>query len=104
MKYLFLHNKSIIIDGILLKEKYEENDAIFFSENEEDEDNLNKLILQSSSLFLIKKKIEKNMFFNPENQNFTITNNNDSDFYIENIFKIQQLKSILNFLMKKKKI
>ena len=97
MKYLFLHNKSIFIDGILLKEKYEEKDDLFFSENEDDKDNINKLLLQSNNLFYIKKKIEIDMFFNIENQNFKITNNNDSQFYIESIFNIQQLDSLYKY-------
>ena len=31
-KYLFIHNKAVYIEGVLFKEKYEENDYIFFEE------------------------------------------------------------------------
>ena len=63
IKYLFVHNKAVFIEGILFKEKYEDNDDIFFSNNEEDKDNKNKFISQNNNLFYIKNTIQMDMFY-----------------------------------------
>ena len=95
IKYLFLHNKAIFIDGLLLKEQYNDKDNIFFSNEEKDKANINKFVLQSNNLFYIKNKIEIDIFFDKDNNNLTIGNKNNSDFYIENIYNIQQLEYII---------
>ena len=101
-KFLFIHNKALYIDGILLKEKYEENDDIFFSDKEEDNENKNKFLLQSNNLFYIKNKIEIDIFHDKVNNNLTLGTNNNSDFYIESIFNIDQLKSLYEYFIPKK--
>ena len=103
IKYLFLHNKAIYIDGVLLKEKYNDKDDIFFSNEEKDKDNINKFILQNNNLFYIKNKIEIDIFFDKDNNILTIGNKNNSDFYIENIFNIQQLNSLYKYFISEKK-
>ena len=95
IKYLFLHNKAIFIDGLLLKEQYNDKDNIFFSNEEKDKANINKFVLQSNNLFYIKNKIEIDIFFDKDNNNLTIGNKNNSDLYIENIYNIQQLEYII---------
>ena len=95
IKYLFLHNKAIFINGLLLKEKYNNKDNIFFSNEEKDKANINKFVLQSNNLFYIKNKIEIDIFFDKDNNNLTIGNKNNSDLYIENIYNIQQLEYII---------
>ena len=49
--------------------------------------------MQSNNLFYIKNKIEIDIFLDKDNNNLTIGNKNNSDFYIENIYNIQQLDS-----------
>ena len=95
IKYLFLHNKAIFINGLLLKEQYNDKDNIFFSNEEKDKANINKFVLQSNNLFYIKNKIEIDIFFDKDNNNLTIGNKNNSDLYIENIYNIQQLEYII---------
>lgn len=95
IKYLFLHNKAIFINGLLLKEQYNDKDNIFFSNEEKDKANINKFVLQSNNLFYIKNKIEIDIFLDKDNNNLTIGNKNNSDFYIENIYNIQQLEYII---------
>ena len=98
IKYLFLHNKTLFIEGILFKEKYEKKDDIFFNDND------SKLALQNNILFYIKNKIQIDMFYNKENYNLTIGDNNNSEFYIESIMNIQQFKSFFNnFISQKEK-
>ena len=97
IKYLFLHNKALFIDGLLFKEKYEDKDDIFFSEEEKDKDNKNTFISQNNNLFYIKNKIEIDLFYNKDNYYLTISNNNKADFYIENIFNVKQLKSLYKY-------
>ena len=103
IKYLFLHNKAIFIDGLLLKEKYDEKDEIFFSNEEKDKENINKFVLHSNNLFYIKNKIEIDIFFDKDNNNLTIGNKNNSDFYIENIFSIQQLNALYKYFNSEEK-
>ena len=103
IKYLFLHNKAIFIDGLLLKEQYNDKDNIFFSNEEKDKANINKFVLQSNNLFYIKNKIEIDIFFDKDNNNLTIGNKNNSDFYIENIYNIQQLDSLYKYFNSEKK-
>ena len=99
-KYLFIHNKALYIDGILLKEKYEENDDIFFSNDDEDnKENKNKIILKYNNLFYIKNKIEIDIFHDKDNNILTLGNNNNFDFYIENIFNIEQLSSLYSYFI-----
>ena len=104
IKYLFIHNKALYIAGILFKEKYDNNDEIFFSDKEEDDEKKNLFISNNNNLLYIKNKIEIDMFHDKDNFILTIGNNNDlsSDFYIENIFTIQQLNSLYNYFMPKK--
>jgi hypothetical protein len=103
IKYLFVHNKAVFIEGILFKEKYEDNDDIFFSNTEEDKDNKNKFISQNNNLFYIKNTIQMDMFYDKDNNNLTISNNNNSDFYIENFFNINQFNSLFNYFIKDNK-
>ena len=103
IKYLFVHNKAVYIEGILLKEKYAEEDNIFFSNNEEDKENKNKFISKNNNLFYIKNKIEIDMFFDKDNNNLTISNNNNSEFYIENFFNINQFNSLFNYFIHENK-
>jgi len=103
IKYLFVHNKAVFIEGILFKEKYEDNDDIFFSNTEEDKENKNKFISQNNNLFYIKNTIQMDMFYDKDNNNLTISNNNNSDFYIENFFNINQFNSLFNYFIKDNK-
>ena len=96
IKYLFLHNKALFIEGILFKEKYEEKDDIFFNDSDK------KLVLQNNILFYIKNKIEIDIFYNKDNNILTVGNNNNSEFYIESITNVQQLNSFLNFFIPQK--
>ena len=97
IKYLFLHNKALFIEGLLFKEKYDNKDDIFFSEEEKDKDNIDIFILQSNNLFYIKNKIEIDLFYDKDNYNLTISNNNKADFYIENIFNVKQLNLLIKY-------
>ena len=102
IKYLFIHNKAFYIDGILLKEKYEEDDDIFFSEEEENNEKRNKFLQQKTNLFLIKNKIELDIFHDKDNNLLTIGSDNTSDFKIEGIFNTEQLVSIYHYFIPKK--
>ena len=102
MKYLFLHNKAVFLGGILFKEKYEEKDDTFFKDDEDEKKNINKLVLQNNVLLYIKNKMEIDIFFDKDNNHLTIGNNNNSEFYIESIINVQQLKSMINFLIPQK--
>ena len=82
IKYLFLHNKAVYIEGILFKEKYDEKDDIFFSAKEEDNETKNKFILNNNNLVYIKNKIEIDLYHDKDNNILNIGNNNVSDFYI----------------------
>lgn len=104
IQYLFIHNKAFYIDGILLKEKYEEDDDIFFSEEEENKDKRNKFLLQKTNLFLIKNKIELDIFHDKDNNLLTIGSDNTSDFKIESIFNTEQLVSIYHYFIPQKSI
>lgn len=101
IKYLFLHNKAIYIEGILFKEKYDEKDDIFFSDKEEDNETKNKFILNNNNLVYIKNKIEIDLFHDKDNNILNIGNNNVSDFYIENIFNVEQLNSLYHYFIPK---
>ena len=103
-KYLFIHNKALYLKGILFKEKYDNNDEIFFSDKEEDNEKRNKFILNNNNLLYIKNTIELDMIHDNTNNILTIGNNNDlsSDFYIENIFNSQQLNSLYHYFIPKK--
>ena len=61
-----------------------------------------KLALQNNILFYIKNQIEIDMFYNKENNNLTIGNDNYSKFYIESIMNIQQFKSFINYFISQK--
>ena len=98
MNYLFLHNKSVLIEGILLKEKFDESDNYFFGNNEEESKN-NFSWKNNNNLFYIKNKIKIDMYFDKDNNFLTFGNN--SDFYIENIFSVQQLNSIIEYFIPK---
>ena len=102
IKYLFIHNKAFYIDGILLKEKYEENDDIFFSEEEENNEKRNKFLQQKTNLFLIKNKIELDIFHDKDNNLLTIGNDNTPDFKTEGIFSTEQLVSIYHYFIPQK--
>ena len=100
MNYLFLHNKSFCIEGILLKEKYDENNNYFFGEN--GEENKNSFSLKNNNnLFYIKNTIKLDMYFDKDNKSLTFANNNNSEFYIENIFNVQQLNSLIEYFIPK---
>ena len=102
IKYLFIHNKAFYIDGILLKEKYEEDDDVFFSEEEENNEKRNKFLQQKTNLFLIKNKIELDIFHDKDNNLLTIGSDNTSDFKIEGIFNTEQLVSIYHYFFPQK--
>ena len=102
IQYLFIHNKAFYIDGILLKEKYEEDDDIFFNEEDENNDKRNKLLQQKTNLFLIKNKIELDIFHDKDNNLLTIGNDNTPDFKIESIFTSDQLVSIYHYFIPEK--
>ncbi len=101
IKYLFLHNKAVYIEGILFKEKYDEKDDIFFSAKEEDNETKNQFILNNNNLVYIKNKIEIDLYHDKDNNILNVGNNNVSDFYIENIFNAEQLNSLFHYFIPK---
>lgn len=102
IKYLFIHNKAFYIDGILLKEKYEEADDVFFSEEDENKGQRNKFLQQKTNLFLIKNKIELDIFHDKDNNLLTIGSDNTPDIKIESIFNSEQLVSIYHYFLPEK--
>jgi len=102
IKYLFIHNKAFYIDGILLKEKYEEADDVFFSEEDENKEQRNKFLQQKTNLFLIKNKIELDIFHDKDNNLLTIGSDNTPDIKIESIFNSEQLVSIYHYFIPEK--
>ena len=103
MNYLFIHNKALFIGGILLKEKFDENDNTFFNYNEgEDKNNYYDYLKKSNHLIYIKDQIEIDIFYDKDNNVLTLGNNNKSEFFIENIFNIQQINSLFKYLFPEK--
>ena len=95
-KYLFIHNKAVYIEGILFKEKYEENDDLFFEEKNEN------ILKNENCLLYMKKEIEFDIFHDNEKSILTI-GNLTTKFILENIFNIRQINSLYNYFIAKEK-
>ena len=99
-KYLFIHNKAVYIEKIFFKEKFEENDQIFF-EKLEDKDWLEKYLKNNDCLLYLGHEIELDIIHDKDNAILTLNNINTSKFYFENIFSSEQLRKIYYFFVKK---
>ena len=95
-KFLFVHNKAVYIEGILFKEKYEENDDLFFEEKNEN------IIKNVNCLLFVKNEIEFDIFHDNEKSILTI-GNFTTKFIMENIFNIRQIKTLYNYFIAKEK-
>ena len=104
INYLFLHNKSLNIEGVLLKEGYKESDDIFFiNENSEDvdEENITKklnFIIEPNVLLYIKNKVELDITHDKDNKFINIGNDkvNYYGLFIESIFNFKQFQNFYN--------
>ena len=95
-KYLFIHNKAIYIDGILFKEKYEENDNIFFEEKNE------TIIKNENNILYMRNEIELDIFHDSENSILTI-GNLTTKFILENIANTRQICTLYNYFITQEK-
>ena len=95
-KFLFIHNKAIYIGGVLFKEKFEENDILFFDKIE-DNDWLKNYMKNNNCLLFIKHCLELDIFHDKDNSILTLNNINTSKFCFENIFNQEQLSKIYNY-------
>ena len=91
-KYLFIHNKAVYIEGVLFKEKYEENDNIFFEEKNEN------FIKNKQSILYIKNEVEFDIFHDKDNSMLTI-GNLKTNFILENILDIKQINSFYKYFI-----
>ena len=94
-KFLFCNNKIINIGGIVLKEEYEENDEIYFNNNE----NINRVnfFTNPKILLVIYNKIKIIINHDYKSQKLLINNINYENLYIECIMNITQIKNLLKF-------
>ena len=95
-KFLFIHNKAIYIGGVLFKEKFEENDILFFDKIE-DNDWLKNYMKNNNCLLFIKHCLELDIFHDKDNSILTLNNINTSKFCFENILNQEQLSKIYNY-------
>ena len=95
-KFLFIHNKAVYIEGILFKEKFEENDDLFFEEKNEN------IIKNENCLLYMKNEIEFDIFHDNEKSILTISNLT-TKFFLENILNIKQINSLYNYFIAKEK-
>ena len=94
-KFLFCNNKIINIGGIVLKEEYEENDEIYFNNNE----NINRVnfFTNPKILLVIYNQIKIFISHDYKSQKLLINNINYENLYIECIMNITQIKNLLKF-------
>ena len=91
-KYLFCHNKEVIIDGILLKEGYSEEDEIYYADENE---NKVRFYTQKDILLLMNEKIILFCEHDYEKQILTISNETSyMNVQIESIFTKDQIKKL----------
>ena len=99
-KYLFIHNKAVYIEKILFKEKFEENDQIFF-ENMENADWFNNYLKNNNCIFYLGEEVELDIFHDKDNAILTISNINESKLNLEIIFIIEQMRKLYYYFIKK---
>ena len=101
-KYLFIHNKAVYLGCILLKEKYDENDEIFF-EKIGNEEWFQNYLKNKNCIFYMGHEIEWDIFHDKDNALLTIGNINTSKFYFENILNTKQLTKLYQYFIKNEK-